>query len=248
MITTVSMELRLFRRDVLSQLKLLLLSGGLALLSAGCDRESRVVEEPITEPMEVSTPTPIVVATPTPAPAKKMLYLKRRVSLSDDTGIYGFAPGTELKLVSQKGGTMAVIANGRQIEVKETDTTWDASEIVAAPTKPSPKPLVQQTPPMQPQSQSAPQSSATPPPDAAATAAAAAAAAKAAQREQRKQRILQLKQQIAALTEQRQALYRQTNASGRDPSKTPEGKARIAQMEQLSLQIRQLNVQIGQLR
>lgn len=50
----------------------------------------------------------------------------------NDSGVIGFAPGTELQLVRRTGDTLIVRAKGVEIEVKESDTTDDATGILAA--------------------------------------------------------------------------------------------------------------------
>jgi hypothetical protein len=207
---------------------------GATIVLSGCDQETRVVQEaPTPTPASTPTPEPVQAAMPTPTKTGG-LYLKRRISVTNDTGIYGFDAGTEVKLVSRKADTLVVIANGMQIEILETDTTTElpggpgAAPLATSATTKTQQAAINQR--------------------KAETAQKTAAAAQAAARQQRQQKILQLRQQIIALDARQDAIRKQTFAPGRDPYKTPEGKARMAEMERIQAQIRQIHAQISQLR
>jgi hypothetical protein len=215
-----------FRNDAL------MLAGAFAFLLCGCEEEPRVVVEP------TPTPAPVAVATPpppaaTPVNAKKGLYLKNRISITNDTGIFGFAPGTELEIVSRNDDTLVVLAKGMQIEVKESDTTENFADVAGAVQASGVAIKAQQ----------------------AATAARIeerkqqnAAAAQSSELAQRQKRIEEINRQIVALDERRKAASRQVYSSGRDPNKTPEGRARLAEIQRMDDVIAQLRAHAAQLR
>jgi hypothetical protein len=223
------------RFRVVARIFPILTVSGAAIVLSGCDQETRVVPEAAT-PVPTSTPTPTpAVQAATPAPRKADgLYLKRRISVTNDTGIYGFDAGTELKLVSRNAEKLVVIANDMEIEVLETDTTTEL------PAGPAAAPLAGGT--MTNARQAAINER------KAETAQKTAAAAQAAARQQRQEKILQLRQQIVALDARKDAIWKQTYVPGRDPARTPEGKARMAEMERIQGQIRMIQAQISQLR
>ncbi|MGH8046636.1 MAG: FlxA-like family protein [Chthoniobacterales bacterium] len=205
------------------------MAGSLAFLFGGCDQNDSTEAEatPVPTPRAVATPVP--TSTPTPVAVKKGLYLKRRISLSNDTGIFGFDAGTELKLVSRKGDTLVVMAKDVQVEVKESDTTQDVEEIaVSAP--PAATPTQAQLAALAERKRQQAQQM-----EAAARARDLAA---------RQSRIQQLAQQIAALGAQRDGINEQMSASHADPTRSPEGRARLAQIQRIDATIAQINAQI----
>lgn len=119
----------------------------LVLLSlSSCKKEEPVVEEVSTpEPTPVATPTPTPAPTPEPTPeatpeptqepvVEHSYYLKRRISVSTDTGLMGFDAGTEVELLFENAGRATVAIGDTEFEVETSDLTTDLtslSEILA---------------------------------------------------------------------------------------------------------------------
>jgi hypothetical protein len=194
------------------------LAGAFAFILGGCDQEpDRIVPVATPTPRPVGTPPPAATPTPTPV-VKNTLYLKRRFSVTNDTGIFGFAPGTELKLVRKNGDKLVVIAKEMEIEVDEADTTWNVEEIEGASARPAAGPTA-----------------------IPATVQQRMADEKLRQQKERNKRILALQAQISALAAQRDRVATQWRQSGNQPSKI---KARQAEIERIDTAIKQTVEQI----
>lgn len=126
---------------------LILLSVFVLFALAGCE-PPRIEVRPLPTPEPTATPSPTptpalaspvappVPATPLPTPeankaGTNAVYLARRVSISTDSGIRGFDPGTEVQVIAQSGEKMTVGAEGMKFEVAASDTTTDF-EVVKA--------------------------------------------------------------------------------------------------------------------
>jgi hypothetical protein len=215
-----------------------MLAGSLALLLCACEEETRVVVVEAT-PTPAATPklgvasTPVARPAATPANVKKKLYLARRISITNDAGIFGFPPGTEIEIVSRKGDTLVVRAKDMQIEVKQSDTTENFQQIAAASQQADNQRRAQQA---QLQQQKK------------AYAQQMAVAAQAADQAKRQRLIDQINQQIVGLNAQRDRVVQQLSSSARDPNATPEGQSRLAELKRIDNTVRQLYAQIGQIR
>lgn len=77
------------------------------------------------------TPTPVPVGTPTPTPvphhyaAEGTFFVTEEVTVRLKAGLLGVAPGTQVKLVKDKGDTVTVTDGTQQFDLQATQLTND---------------------------------------------------------------------------------------------------------------------------
>jgi hypothetical protein len=86
-------------------------------------------------PVPTPTPTPTPVGTPTPTPVAKryapegIFYVTEEVTVRLPAGIMGVSPGTQVKLVKDKGDTKSVTDGKDTFDVKSSQLTNDLDDV-----------------------------------------------------------------------------------------------------------------------
>jgi hypothetical protein len=120
----------------------IIFAGGLYLIHldhlASLRREANAAATPSATPIAppVAAPSPFLPAA-TPAPSPKNLaetgvyYLLERISVVDDAGVKGMAPGTKVVLLQRSDDTWKVTDGENDFDVKPAQLTNDLDEVSA---------------------------------------------------------------------------------------------------------------------
>lgn len=86
---------------------------------------------PLPTPSPTPTPTPLPVGTPTPTPivhhyaAEGIFFVTEEVTVRLKAGLMGVAPGTQVKLVKDKGNTVTVTDGAQEFDLPASQLTND---------------------------------------------------------------------------------------------------------------------------
>lgn len=86
---------------------------------------------PLPTPAPTPTPTPLPVGTPTPTPivhhyaAEGIFFVTEEVTVRLKAGLMGVAPGTQVKLVKDKGDTVTVTDGTQEFDLQASQLTND---------------------------------------------------------------------------------------------------------------------------